>query len=91
MPRPWRDSSFVTESTGDGMSSVTTSTTQWLKVQAFSSTAGVCTRTFAVPRSPHPLLSAELGQGDVGTHAADTLSTGRAPSLVSPLVGVPGG
>ncbi len=31
------------------MSSVTTSTTEWVQVQPFSSTVGVCTRTFAVP------------------------------------------
>ena len=40
---------LVTESTRNGMSSVTTSTTEWLHVQPFSSTVGVCTRTFAVP------------------------------------------
>ncbi len=49
MPRLWRESSLVTESTRKGMSSVTTSTTEWLEVQPFSSTVGVCTRTFAVP------------------------------------------
>ncbi len=49
MPRPCRVSSLVTESTRKGMSSVTTSTTEWLHVQPFSSTVGVCTRTFAVP------------------------------------------
>lgn len=31
------------------MSSVTTSTTEWLHVQPFSSTVGVWTRTLAVP------------------------------------------
>ena len=47
--RSWRDSSAVTESTRNGMSSVTTSTTVWLQVQPFSSTEGVATRTFAAP------------------------------------------
>lgn len=49
MPRFCRESSLVTESTRKGMSSVTTSTTEWLLVQPFSSTVGVCTRTLAVP------------------------------------------
>ena len=39
----------MTESTRNGISSVTTSTTEWLQVQPFSSTVGVCTLTFAVP------------------------------------------
>ncbi len=49
MPRPLRESSLVTESTRNGMSSVTTSTTECVHDQPFSSIDGEYTRTFAVP------------------------------------------
>ncbi len=42
-------SALVTESTRNGMSSVTTSTTVWPEAQPFASTVGVCTRTAEVP------------------------------------------
>ncbi|BFO22065.1 hypothetical protein SHKM778_84530 [Streptomyces sp. KM77-8] len=40
MPRPWRVSSLVTESTRKGMSSVTTSTTEWLDGRGVDADAG---------------------------------------------------
>ena len=49
MPRSCRDSSEVTESTRNGMSSVMISTTVCPLDQPVVSTVGVCTRTFAVP------------------------------------------
>ena len=50
MLRCWLDSSIVIESTRNGMSSVTTSTTECaLADQPCSETVGVKTRTCAVP------------------------------------------
>ena len=56
--RSCRDSSMVSESTRNGMSSTTTSTTLWPAAdQPLSASVGVTTRTWAVPwgRSPASL------------------------------------
>ena len=48
--RSWRDSSMVSESTRNGMSSTTTSTTLWPPAdQPCSASVGVMTCTLAVP------------------------------------------
>jgi hypothetical protein len=68
IPRPWRVSSAVTESTRKGMSSLTISTTVWPVLQPCSSTVGRYTRTLAVRsarraaswwwHTPQPAMSA---------------------------------
>ena len=49
MPQPCRLSSMLTESTRNGMSSVTTSTTVWLDCQPCCSDEGVNSRMRGVP------------------------------------------
>ena len=73
---PPRARKLVTESTRNGMSSVTTSMTVWPEAQPCSSTVGVKTRTLAVPWGRRA-ASSRLDS------AAPKMSTGSRPTMSS--------